>query len=82
MLDFGEVAVVAVAKEGYRSFSVLETESACKEKGIKYVRVFANGPYADWIHGWKYNSSCNGPVAPETVEFCKNWLVEKISQYL
>lgn len=77
-----KVAVVAVAKEGYRSFSVLETESACKEKGIKYVRVFANGPYADWIHGWKYNSSCNGPVAPETVEFCKNWLVEKISQYL
>ena len=80
------VAVVAVTSYGYNTPRVLETADACENNGIGYVRVFANGCYADWIQGWSeftpYNSINHGPVSQESIEFCKDWLVEQISNYL
>lgn len=75
-----KVAVVAVTENGSRTFSVMETKAWCENNRIKYLRVFATGTFADWITGWSKFS--NAPVTPETVEFCKNWLVEKISKHL
>lgn len=81
-----KVAVVAVTKNGYRTPAVVETQMTCKINGIEYIRVYANGVYADWIQGWSeftpYNSYNHGPVSEDQIEFCKNWLVEKISSHL
>lgn len=74
------VAVVAVTENGYRAFSVRKTQDWCASNGIEYVRVYANGCYADWITGW--SKMYNAPVTPQAVEFCKNWLVEKIRKHL
>lgn len=74
------VAVVAVTSYGYNATHVIETADACENNGIGYVRVFADGYYADWIQGW--STVTNGPVSQESVDFCKDWLVDKISQYL
>lgn len=80
------VAVVMVTANGYKATHVMETAEACKQNGIRYVRVFAEGCYADWIVGTKYpgtySAETSEPVSPETVEFCKNWLVTKISKHL
>ena len=67
------VAVVAVTENGYKTPLVLETAMCCEDNGIEYVRVYATGSYADWIEN---------PHDIEKVEFCKNWLVEKISKHL
>lgn len=74
------VAVVVVTSNGYRAFSVQKTQNWCKSHNIEYVRVYADGPYADWITGWsKFH---NAPTTPQATDFCKNWLVEKISKNL
>lgn len=75
-----KVAVVAVTENGYKAFSVRKTQDWCASNGIEYVRVYANGCYADWITGW--SKMHNAPVTPQAVEFCKNWLVEKIRKHL
>ena len=81
-----KVAVVAVTQYGYRTTNVVETAMCCAKNGIAYVKVYANGSYADWIQGWSeftpYGPDRHGPVTPATVEFCKNWLVEKITRNL
>lgn len=81
-----KVAVVAVTQYGYRATNVVETAMCCAKNGIAYVKVYANGSYADWIQGWSeftpYGPERHGPVTPATVEFCKNWLVEKITRNL
>ena len=74
------VAVMVVTENGYRTFRVKETQDWCERNGIKFVRVYADGYYADWITGRSKHT--NAPVSPKSVEFCKNWLVEKISNYL
>ncbi len=71
------VAVVAVTTNGYKTPRVQKTEEWCRRKGIKYVRVYANGPYSDWIQGW--SEFTGKPVTAESVEFCKNWLVGEIT---
>ena len=82
------VAVVAVTSNGYNATHVIETADACKKNGIGYVRVFADGYYADWIQGWKKKSLSKSPwfakepVSQETIDFCKDWLVDRISEYL
>ena len=75
-----KVAVVAVTENGYRTFSVMKTQTWCEGHGIKFIRVYADGSFADWITGW--SKLTNSPVTPKSVEFCKNWLVEKISKHL
>lgn len=75
-----KVAVVAVTVNGHRTPLVLATADACRRNGIEYVKVYANGPYADWIEGWSLVT--NSPVSNKTVEFCKKWLVEKIESHL
>ena len=81
-----KVAVVAVTQNGYKATHVQETATCCKKNGIAYVKVYANGTFADWIQGWSeftpYNSENHGPVSEETIAFCKNWLVEQITEYL
>ena len=74
------VAVVAVTSNGYRTPKVLETANACENNGIGYVRVFADRSYADWITGW--SEFANAPVSQESIEFCKEWLVDEINRYL
>ena len=74
------VAVVAVTSNGYNTPRVLETADACANNGIGYVRVYADGSYADWITGW--STFTDGPVTQDSVEFCKDWLVDKINEYL
>lgn len=82
------VAVVVVTSNGYNATHVIETADACENNGIGYVRVFADGYYADWIQGWKMKSLSKSPwfvkepVSQETIDFCKEWLVDKISEYL
>ena len=82
------VAVVAVTSNGYNPTHGIETADACEKKGIGYVRVFADGYYADWIQGWKKKSLSKSPwfveepVSQETIDFCKEWLVDRISEYL
>lgn len=81
-----KVAVVAVTQYGYRATHVVGTANCCAKNGITYVKVFANGSFADWIQGWSeftpYGPEHHGPVTPETIEFCKNWLVENITRDL
>ena len=67
------VAVVAVTSNGYRATLVQKTAKACEDNNIEYVRVYADGRFADWIEG---------SADSNTVEFCKNWLVQKINQGL
>lgn len=67
------VAVVAVTENGFNTPRVLATKVACELHDIKYVRVYADGNFADWIEGW---------ATPETVEFCHNWLVRQITENL
>lgn len=74
------VAVVAVTSNGYRTPRVFETADACENNGIGYVRVYADGSYADWITG--YSKFTNAPVSQESIEFCKDWLVDEINRYL
>ena len=82
------VAVVAVTSNGYNATHVIETADACEKNGIGYVRVFADGYYADWIQGWKLKSLSKSPrfvkepVSQETIDFCKEWLIDRISEYL
>ena len=82
------MAVVAVTSNGYNATHVIETADACEKNGIGYVRVFADGYYADWIQGWKKKSLSKSPwfvkepVSQETIDFCKEWLVDRISEYL
>lgn len=82
------VAVVAVTSYGYNATHVIETADACENNGIGYVRVFADGFYADWIQGWKLKPLSKSPwfakepVSQETIDFCKDWLVDKISEYI
>lgn len=64
-----KVAVVAVTENGYKTPRVVETEMACRNNRIEYIRVYADGYFADWMEA---------DADPETVEFCNNWLVEKI----
>ncbi len=73
-------AVVAVTSNGYNTPRVLETADACDNNGIGYIRVYADGSYADWITGW--STFTDGPVTQDSVEFCKDWLVDKINEYL
>lgn len=68
-----KVAVVAVTENGYRTPLVLETAAACEGNGIEYVRVYADGCYADWMEN---------DADSDTIEFCKNWLVQKICNNL
>lgn len=68
-----KVAVVAVTSNGYKTPLVVETQRACEVNNIEYVRVYADGTYSDWIQ-----DECD----PSTVEFCKNWLVDKINNSL
>lgn len=68
-----KVAVVAVTENGYRTPFVLETAAACEDNGIEYVRVYADGCYADWMES---------NADSDTLEFCKNWLVQKICNNL
>ena len=74
------VAVVAVTSNGYNTPRVLETADACENNGIGYVRVYADGSYADWITGW--SKFTNGPVTQKSIEFCKDWVVDRICEYL
>ena len=74
------VAVVAVTSNGYNTPRVLETADACENNGIGYIRVYADGSYADWITG--KSEFTNGPVSQESVDFCKDWLVDRINEYL
>ncbi len=71
------VAVVAVTENGYKATRVQKTEKWCRKKGIKYVRVYSDGPFADWIQGW--SEFTGKPVTAKSVEYCKNWLVEEIT---
>ena len=73
-------AVVAVTSNGYNTPRVLETADACENNGIGYIRVYADGSYADWITG--KSEFTNGPVSQESVDFCKDWLVDRINEYL
>ena len=75
-----KVAVVAVTESGHRTFRVKETQDWCERNGIEYVKVYADGNYSDWITGW--SGFTHAPVTSQSVEFCKNWLVEKISKHL
>ena len=68
-----KVAVVAVTSNGYNTPLVLETKMACEDNGIEYIRVYADGTYSDWMQ-----KGCD----PRTVEYCKTWLVDKISEAL
>lgn len=75
-----KVAVIVVTENGCRTFSVIKTQTWCEGHGIETIRVYADGYFADWITGW--SELTNSQVTPESVEFCKNWLVEKINKHL
>lgn len=68
-----KVAVVAVTEYGYRTPRVIATQLACDFHDVAYIRVYADGTYSDWMQ----------PGADSgTIEFCKNWLVKKITNNL
>ncbi len=65
-----KVAVVIVTKNGYYVNNVLATKAICDRQGIAYVRVFADGPYAEWI--------TDKSISHETVEACRSSIAERI----
>lgn len=68
------VAVVVVTTGGCNTPRVLATKVVCEQSGVAYLRVYANGTYADWIT----DRHCDA----ETVEFCKTHIVERINDLL
>lgn len=68
------VAVVVVTTGGCKTPRVLATKAVCEQSSVVYLRVYANGTYADWIT----DKHCDA----ETVEFCKAHIVERINDLL
>ncbi len=77
--DTPRVALVIVTADGYKTPRVLTTKSICEKSGIEYLRVYATGTYADWITGNKMDGE---PVSAETVEKCKQNIIERIKKAL
>lgn len=73
--DTPKVAVVIVTRNGFNSRTVIATRQVCEANGIAYIRVYANGSYADWIQD-------EGGTDPEVVEMCKSGIIAKIKEGL
>ena len=43
------VAMVIVTQNGYNVPNVRATKAICEGQGLHYMRIFANGSYADWM---------------------------------
>lgn len=74
-----KVAVVIVTAQGYRTPRVVATRLWCQTNGITYIRMHADGTYADWITG----ASTGAFNTREELEaFCKSWVVDTIKDAL
>ena len=69
-----KVAVVIVTKGGYKHPYVLATREVCHKNGIAYLRVFANGYFADWLEGKTRR--------PDIADMCKFRIAYSIKQEL
>ncbi len=79
-----KVAVVIVTRGGYKVSNVLATKTICEGKGIKYLRIFADGGYGDWITG-EFSEDGRGDEQLDRSameEFCKNRIIERINKAL
>lgn len=73
------VAVVVSTPNGMKTPNVVATRLICERNGIKYIRMYATGTYADWITGKRMD----GSETPQSViNFCKNWVVTTIQNAL
>lgn len=68
-----KVAVVIVTQNGYNTPNVLATKSACESMGVKYLRIYADGSFADWIEG---------RATQRVINLCKSRIVERIKDGL
>lgn len=69
-----KVAVVIVTEGGYKHPYVLATREVCLKNGVKYLRVFANGNWADWLEGKTRR--------PDIADMCKFRITYSIKQAL
>ena len=65
-----KVAVAIVTHDGYKTPRVLAAKAVCERSGVAYLRVYADGTYADWITSRR--------CAAEHVEWCKSLIVKRI----
>lgn len=73
------LAVVVVTSNGYNVPRVLKTKSLCEHSGIRYLRVYADGYYGDWIDGYGPDG-CR--VKLSKAEFVKKWFAGSVRKYL
>lgn len=66
-----KVAVVIVTRYGSECRTVLATRKLCEQNGIAYVKVYANGCFADWIQD-------GDRMDPEDVKMCKTYIISHI----
>lgn len=70
-----KVAVVIVTRYGSECRTVLATKQICEANKIAYVKVYANGCFADWIQdGDRMN--------PDDVKMCKTYIITHIQDGL
>ena len=74
-----KVAVVIVPANGYRTPRAVATRPWCETKRIKYIRMYADGTYADWITG---ESTGAFSSKQELEDYCKGWVVDTINKAL
>ncbi|HIZ87082.1 MAG TPA: hypothetical protein IAC03_02850 [Candidatus Coprenecus pullistercoris] len=73
------LAVVVVTSNGYNAPRVLITKSLCENSGIRYLRVYADGYYGDWIDGYGPDG-CR--VKLSKAGFVKKWFADSVKKYL
>lgn len=70
-----KVAIVIVTQYGSECRTVLATKQVCEANKIAYVKVYANGCFADWIQdGDRMN--------PDDVKMCKTYIITHIQEGL
>lgn len=70
-----KVAVVIVTQYGSECRTVLATKQVCEANRIAYVKVYANGCFADWIQD-------GGRMNPDDVKMCKTYIISHIQDGL
>lgn len=73
------LAVVVVTSNGYNVSRVLKTKSLCESSGIRYLRIYADGYYGDWIDGYGPDG-CRVKVSK--AGFVKKWFADSVNKYL
>ena len=68
-----KVAVVTVTSNGHKTPRVIATRQACESAGIKYIKIYADGSFGDWIEG---------NATPQVADHCKSLIVANITSGL